>query len=338
MKGPTAPTGNLNDQTAGAYSGALGIANAQTGLGAEAMGQGAGYLTDAANRFANPGSLATTDFQPYMNPFTKGVIDPTMQELNRQEQIGNIAVNDRFTKAGSFGGDRQAIANAENRRNFNDQRARVLAQLNSDNFGNAQKMAESDLGRRFGSAQGLQGIGDTFGRAGMQMFDPSNLSSLAGQGFGFADTIAKNNLQAGTLQQQQVQSLIDAAKLQWEQFTNKPIQGLQAITGATNIPQGAGTTQQNPGVLGILGAGIGALGALCDRSRKCDIEEVGVDEVTGLTVYAYRYKADPKSYPKVVGYMADEVEKLYPAAVRKIGSAQVIDFSKLPGASNARAA
>jgi hypothetical protein len=264
MKGPTANPyqgQNINNQTSGAFTDALGIANAQTSLGAQSLGAGAGYLTDSAKIFADPGSLATTDFSPYMNPFQSSVIDTTMSELNRQEQLGNRQMADRYTQAGSFGGDRQAIADAENRRNYRDQKSGILSQLNLANFNNAQQMAEKDLTRRFGSAEGLRSIGDTFGRAGMEMFNPANLSSLAGQGFGFADSIAKNNLQAGTLRQQQIQALVDAAKAQWEQFSNKPLQGLSAITGATTVPNGS-VTKNNPGLLGILGTGAQAVGAL----------------------------------------------------------------------------
>jgi hypothetical protein len=41
-------------------------------------------------------------------------------------------------------------------------------------------------------------------------------------------------------------------------------------------------------------------------------------------MYAYRYKGDPKSYPKVVGPMAQDVEKKHPGSVGKIGGHRVI--------------
>jgi hypothetical protein len=139
-------------------------------------------------------------------------------------------------------------------------------------------MANSDINRKMSADQGNQsmrsgmtqfgvgglgGLGNNALSNGMQLADPSRLAGLSQQGFNFADTISKNNLQAGTLQQQQVQSLIDAAKLAWEQFQNKPLQGLAAITGSTQIPSGGSTTQTSqPGIMGILGAGLSGLGAL----------------------------------------------------------------------------
>ena len=55
---------------------------------------------------------------------------------------------------------------------------------------------------------------------------------------------------------------------------------------------------------------------------------------TDLPVYAYDYKADVKGKKvmpgKRVGYMAQDVEKKYPKAVKKISGKRVIDFSQLP--------
>jgi hypothetical protein len=69
--------------------------------------------------------------------------------------------------------------------------------------------------------------------------------------------------------------------------------------------------------------------ALSDRSMKTDITKLGTDEGTGLPMYAYRYKGDKKSYPKVVGPMAQDVEKKYPHLVKKISGKRVIDLTAL---------
>ena len=70
---------------------------------------------------------------------------------------------------------------------------------------------------------------------------------------------------------------------------------------------------------------MGLMGLLSDENEKTDIEEVGKDPETGLTIHAYRYKGDPKSYPKVVGPMAQEVEEKFPGSTRKIGGKMVIN-------------
>jgi len=67
---------------------------------------------------------------------------------------------------------------------------------------------------------------------------------------------------------------------------------------------------------------------------KTNIEELGKDPATDLPVYAYDYKADVKGKktagPKRVGYMAQDVEKKYPQAVRKVAGKRVIDFTQIP--------
>jgi hypothetical protein len=368
MKGPAANPyqgSNLNNQTAGAFSNALGATNDAMGIGrgalqgaegaalgaGQAFGQGVGQMPSDVTA----GQLSGANLQPYMNPFQQNVIDTTMGELNRQGQIGLQGVDDAMMQSRSFGGDRHAVERAEMRRNMDQQRQSILAQLNSQNFQNAQNMGTADINRKFAAdqgnqgvragmwgqgAQGLAGLAGNLGQFGQSMYDPSKLAQMSQQGFNFADTIAKNNLQAGTLQQQQVQQMIDAAKMQWEQFTNQPLKGLSAITGATTVPQGYGKTTENPGALGILGAGISGLGALagiCDRRLKEDILELGVEPESGLKVYAFRYKGDPKSYTKVVGYMADEVEAAYPGTTIEVGGFRAILNDKLAQAIKEKA-
>ena len=66
-------------------------------------------------------------------------------------------------------------------------------------------------------------------------------------------------------------------------------------------------------------AGLGAMfGGLSDRSMKTDITKVGTHP-SGIAIHAYRYKGDPKTYPKVVGPMAEDVAKTFgPGSVAKI--------------------
>ncbi len=67
----------------------------------------------------------------------------------------------------------------------------------------------------------------------------------------------------------------------------------------------------------LLGAGA-QLGAAyiakgSDRRLKQDIEPVGRDERTGLTLYRFAYRTDPDQH--YIGVMADDVQELYPEAV-----------------------
>ena len=79
------------------------------------------------------------------------------------------------------------------------------------------------------------------------------------------------------------------------------------------------------GLFGLSGNLIsGGAKLFSDREDKTDIEPLGHDPESGLMIHAYRYKGDPKSYPKTVGPMAQDVEKQDPSAVQSIGGHKII--------------
>jgi Chaperone of endosialidase len=78
------------------------------------------------------------------------------------------------------------------------------------------------------------------------------------------------------------------------------------------------------GLFGLGGDIFGSLLKLSDERTKTDIQPMGKDEQTDLPMYAYRYKGDPKSYPKVVGPMAQDVEKKYPGSTAQVGTRRAI--------------
>ena len=82
--------------------------------------------------------------------------------------------------------------------------------------------------------------------------------------------------------------------------------------------------------------GESTVGATWDRTEKTDIKKVGKEPLTGLDIFSFRYKGDPKSTPKVVGPMAQDIEKLMPEAVVTIGKKKavrkdVLDFINRSG-------
>jgi hypothetical protein len=265
MKGSTNYSGTaLPQQSAGAYGEAL------TGSSG-ALSGGAGYAGQAGNLFSQFGgmtpsdistqSLPQMDLSGYMNPFQQQVTDATMEELRRQQQISDQGVRDQATAARSFGGDRMQVQQSENARNYGDMRARTLSALNSANFNNAQGMATSDAARklqadssnqnmRYGMSQagagGLSGLGMGGMQAGL-----GGLSNLANMGFGFGNELNKNQLAAGSMQQQLMQSIIDASKGQYGGWSGAPQDALSMLSQALGVNIGnAGTstgTTKTPG-------------------------------------------------------------------------------------------
>jgi len=290
---PPATSGgkSLPQASSNAYYDALRGAGTLGGMGGAAFGQGMNFAQDAgaganfalgfAPKRVTAGSLPGVDLSQYMNPFTKGVIDPTMAEMNRQELLQSRNLAGQATSEGSFGGDRFAIQQAENNRNFDTQRAGILGQLNQANFNNAQSMATGDLNRDLAAKQGNQQIGSGMFTSGL-----GNLTSLAGtgqqvggslattgqdqagrlaeQGFNTGQKINNSNLAMGTLQQQIQQRLIDAANGQVTGATNAPTSGLEQFLGSVLSPGNSGTTTttSNPGkggAIGSVGSGISSI-------------------------------------------------------------------------------
>lgn len=66
---------------------------------------------------------------------------------------------------------------------------------------------------------------------------------------------------------------------------------------------------------GLLG-GAASLFSLSDERAKDDVSKIGKVE-DGMNLYRFHYKGEPKSSPRHVGLMAQEVKKKKPSAVRK---------------------
>ncbi len=107
------------------------------------------------------------------------------------------------------------------------------------------------------------------------------------------------------------------------------------VTDSSGSSSGSGTTYGGYGSTASdgagpwLNAGAGLLGQtlplfFSDRRDKTDIEKLGIDPLTGLPMYAYRYRADAKNTPKVIGPMAQDIAKKYPHLVRQIGGHKVV--------------
>jgi hypothetical protein len=308
----------------------------------------AGFLTAAGTPATqvNAQSLAKTSLDPYLNPFTQQVIDKSMpiyqQQLGLQQNQQQNAAN----SANAFGGSRQGIQQGVTQAQGAQGMAQMASQLNQANFNQAQAAATGDISRKLTADQGNQTA------------NQNNINSLiqASQGLGTLGQQAQQNQRqqflelstAGAQQQQQAQAQIDAQKGQFAAANAYPGQQLGILQsalgmtpyGSTTMGSSTGqqTTTQNNGIAGDIFGGLQALGGAfgsggpfaaggalaslmpgSDRHLKTDIKKVGVHQPTGLPMYSYRYKGDPKSYAKVTGPMAEDAMKIAPHAVRTMG-------------------
>jgi len=189
--------------------------------------------------------------------------------------------------------------------------------------------------------------------ANLQLAAANQYGNLALSGQQAAMNDASAQSQVGAQQQAVTQAGYDVAYNNWLEQQNYPLQQLQTrLSALGGTPYGGTSTQITPvagqnramGALGgaATGASMGAMvggpygaaiggvaggiyGAVSsDRRDKTDIKRLGTDPESGLDLYAYRYKGDPKSYPKVVGPMAQDVEASMPGSTAEIGGHKII--------------
>ena len=205
-------------------------------------------------------------------------------------------------------------------------------------------------GAQFGNAAQQQGYQNT------QAQQQAN-NALAQQQFG--NQVTNANLGNAAQQQQYNQAqtnynmplntlsaLRTGAQVQNPTFINAPQQattagpdllGAATATGNYNMAgynaQQAASSNLTSGLMG-LGGTLGAAALMSDIRTKENIEPIGVAD-NGLTVYKYEYKPEFRDHKLAghgvhYGYMAQEVEQVYPYAVHTLNDGyKVIDYGML---------
>jgi hypothetical protein len=285
----------------------------------------AASATKAATTYA-PGTFAGSDMSKYMNPYLDQVESRAIDNANTAFKNNLNTIGDGAISAGAFGGSRQGVAEgvaaAENARQVGD----LSAQIRAQGFDTASGLLTGDLDRD------LQGQQIRTNAAGQLAEIGTAGNTMSNQNSALLSAL-------GQAQQQTNQQQLQETYAKWKEEQDSPLQALNlrlAALGATpyggtqsqtSTASGGGNSAMSAigGILGILPF----LGGLSDERDKTDIEELGKDPETGLTIYAYRYKGDPKNTPKVVGPMAQEVEKKFPGSTREIGGHKIIKANNL---------
>jgi len=291
------------------------------------------------------GQLAQTDLSPYMNPYNQAVLQTSLDALNQQRMMNLNQASDAAIKARAFGGSRQAIQEGVVNAAAQQQAAQLTANLMQQGYSQAQAAAQADITRQMEAARLNQAAGLSGAQLGIS--GAQALGGLAGAGQESFLGGAASALAAQEAIQRQQQAELDAARQAYAEQQAFPLQQLQIPLSALGATPYGGTQTQttsggsSSGLLTGLGAastgvsilsglkGLGVLGALLpgsDERMKTDIQKIGKDKETGVDMYAYRYKGDPKTYPKVVGPMAQDIEEKYPEAVKEVAGRKTVDI------------
>jgi hypothetical protein len=149
---------NPNQQTGIASFGGDMTAGQQFGFG-DAAGQGyspgftpgsydlSGMQQGTFQNTYNPEAFTGAAAQQYMNPYLQAALEPQLREAKRQAEMQRVADAGRLTRAGAFGGSRQAILESEGARNLGTQLADITGRGYSEAFGQAQRQFNTEQQR-----------------------------------------------------------------------------------------------------------------------------------------------------------------------------------------------
>ena len=171
----------------------------------------------------------------YMNPYLSAVLQPQLEEARRQAEISRQEEAGRFTRAGAFGGSRQALADLER----DDRLQRNLADITGKGYAQAFESAR----QQFNTEQERQ-------KAAQEMANRFGFDVLSAQGRGGdiqrgieAEGIAADRAQFEEerdfpyKQVQYMQSLLQGLPLQTQSYTYSQPSSLSNILAGGGLPE-----------------------------------------------------------------------------------------------------
>ena len=242
--------------------------------------------------------ITAENISQYQNPYSQAVMQTTLDELERRQQIADQGMADKAVQSGAYGGARHGVQQAESQRNLRDVQAKAAADIQAKSYQQALAAAQADKQRQGQAGQAYGNI------AGQEM-------QLGGAGL-------SGLYQAGQLGQTQAQAGRDIAYEDFQRQQQFPYAQTQYAAGILGgMPQPMTTYYQQPTagtgqrLLGLGIAGIGAAGQagmsmpnfFSDVRLKDNVELVGKSP-SNINIYSFNYKGSKDKYE---GVLAQEV-------------------------------
>ena len=157
-----------------AFQGVGNLALPTDASGASAMGTftpGTFSATGAPDPTGDAPTAGGSIANQYMNPYLSAVLQPQLEEARRQAEISRQAESGRFTRAGAFGGSRQALADLERDAILN----RNLADITGKGYAQAFESARKQFNIEQDRERQAQDMANKFG------FDVLGAQARAGE-------------------------------------------------------------------------------------------------------------------------------------------------------------
>ena len=223
----------LANQPYQAYTGPLTAGASQAQQAAFQGVAGLAVPTQQMGAF-QPQQFTAQAAQDYMNPYLQAALDPQIEEARRQAQIQRLQDAARLTKAGAFGGSRQAIMESELNRNL----LQNLAGITGTGYQTAYDKAMQQFNTEQDRAARAQDAANTYGLAALARQADLGAQERGIQQEGIAADIAQFEEERDFpyKQVQYQQSLLQGLPIGAQQYSySEPSALSEFITGAGGI-------------------------------------------------------------------------------------------------------
>ena len=162
--------------------------------------------------FTTPGTA-----QQYMNPYLQQSLNPQLDEIRRQADITRLGDAGRLTKAGAYGGSRQAVMESEGNRNM----ATQLARTTGEGYNTAYDKAANQFNTEQGFGLTAQNANNAYGLSALGKQADLGATQRGIEGEGIAADMAQFNQERDFpyKQVQYQQSLLQGLPLATQSYT-----------------------------------------------------------------------------------------------------------------------
>ena len=176
----------LADQPYQAYMGPLTAGQSELQTQAFQGLAGLAIPTDQMGAFV-PQQFTAGAAQQYMNPYLQAALDPQIAEARRQAEIQRVADAGRLTRAGAYGGSRQAIMESEANRNL----LQNLAAITGEGYRTAYDTAMGQFNTQQDREMAAQEAANRYGLSALQQIASMGAEQRAIEAEGIAADIAQ---------------------------------------------------------------------------------------------------------------------------------------------------
>lgn len=301
-------------------------------LGPSQLGQVGGQLAGAATMGAlgtgydpyRMGQFTSERAAQYMNPFLETAMEPQLREAQRASEVQRTIDQAQATRAGAFGGGRQAIVEAERQRNLGMLQGDIRAKgymsafdQAQQNFAREQQMREQS--RQYGAGLGMQGLQTALQGAGQ-------MGALGQQEFGQRQAALGMQQQVGSMQQSLEQQKINQAIQDYANMQQYPLMQLGVMSNMLRgLPMQAATTNQYVAAPNPLTQGIGLAGAGASIYNALKAEGGVIKEMAkGGIASVPRYDVGGEVYSDLTDMSVDQLRNV----IKESSSQRIKEMAK----------